>query len=183
MSINSEGPGRITLAEDDAPPARIKVLGIGGAAVTAWDIAKWPVVLVVVMAMFAILYWAAPNARQGGFRWVSPGGTVAVVVWLVTSAGFALYVANFGSYNKTYGTLATIIVFLVWLYLTNTAVLLGAELNAELERGRALEAGHPANAAHHAISAAAARIAANASCSVAGSSVAGMIALSRTVQQ
>src|SRR5436305_4167710 len=123
-----------------------KLIGVGGVAVTVWNIAKWPVLAFLVSLVFAILYWAAPNARQGGFRWVSPGGVVAVVIWLATSAGFALYVANFGSYNETYGTLATIIVFLVWLYLTNTAVLLGAELNAELERGRALEAGHPADA-------------------------------------
>jgi membrane protein len=123
-----------------------KLLGVGGVAVTVWNIAKWPVLALVISLVFAILYWAAPNARQGGFRWVSPGGLTAVVIWLVGSAGFALYVANFGSYNKTYGTLATIIIFLVWLYLTNTAVLLGAELNAELERGRALEAGHPAQA-------------------------------------
>ncbi len=123
-----------------------KLLGVGGAAVTAWNIAKWPVLVLIVSLVFAILYWASPNARQGGFRWVSPGGVVAVVIWLVGSAGFGLYVANFSSYNKTYGALATIIIFLVWLYLTNTAVLLGAELNAELERGRALEAGHPAEA-------------------------------------
>jgi membrane protein len=123
-----------------------KLLGVGGVAVTVWNIAKWPVLALIISLVFAILYWAAPNARQGGFRWVSPGGLLAVVIWLLGSAGFALYVANFGSYNKTYGTLATIIIFLVWLYLTNTAVLLGAELNAELERGRALEAGHPPEA-------------------------------------
>src|SRR5256885_812449 len=123
-----------------------KLIGVGGVAVTVWNIAKWPVLALIVSLVFAILYWAAPNARQGGFRWVSPGGVVAVVIWLVTSAGFALYVANFSSYNKTYGALATIIIFLVWLYLTNTAVLLGAELNAELERGRAFEAGQPARA-------------------------------------
>jgi membrane protein len=123
-----------------------KLIGVGGVAVTVWNVAKWPVLALLISLVFAILYWAAPNARQGGFRWISPGGVLAVVIWLLTSAGFALYVTNFGSYNKTYGALATIIVFLVWLYLTNTAVLLGAELNAELERGRALEAGHPADA-------------------------------------
>jgi len=123
-----------------------KLLGVGGVAVTVWNIAKWPVLALLVSLVFAILYWAAPNARQGGFRWVSPGGLTAVVIWLVGSAGFALYVANFGSYNKTYGAVAAIIIFLVWLYLTNTAVLLGAELNAELERGRALTAGHPPQA-------------------------------------
>src|SRR2546421_11997115 len=123
-----------------------KLIGLGGGAVTLWNYAKWPVLALLVSLVFAILYWAAPNARQGGFRWVSPGGLLAVVIWLVTSAGFALYVAHFGSYNKTYGSIAAIIIFLVWLYLTNTAILFGAELNAELERGRALEAGHPATA-------------------------------------
>jgi membrane protein len=123
-----------------------RLLGVGGVAVRVWSIAKWPVLALIISFVFAILYWAAPNARPGGFRWISPGGLLAVVVWLLGSAAFAVYVANFGSYNKTYGTLATVIIFLIWLYLTNTAVLLGAELNAELERGRALVAGHPAAA-------------------------------------
>ncbi len=120
-----------------------RVLGIGKSAVTVWDIAKWPVLLLIVSLMFAILYWASPNVKQPGFRWLSPGGLLAVVVWVLASAAFALYVANFASYNKTYGTLGGVIVFLVWLWLSNIAVLLGAELNAELERGRQIEAGHP----------------------------------------
>jgi membrane protein len=118
-------------------------IGLGDTAVTVWNIAKWPVLLVVVMLMLAILYWPAPNAKQAGFRWVSPGAVLAVVVWIVASAAFAFYVANFGSYNKTYGALAGVIVFLVWMWITNLAVLLGAELNAETERGRELEAGVP----------------------------------------
>ena len=122
-----------------------RLLGIGSAAVTAWNIAKWPVLLLLVSFLFALLYWASPNAKQG-FRWVSPGGILAVVVWVLASAAFALYVANFGSYNKTYGSLASVIIFLVWLWLSNTAILLGAELNAELERGRAIAAGHPPDA-------------------------------------
>jgi YihY family inner membrane protein len=122
-----------------------RVLGIGSAAVTAWDVLKWPVLLLVVSFMFALLYWASPNARQG-FRWITPGGVLAVVVWVLASLAFALYVANFGAYNKTYGSLASVIVFLVWLWLSNTAILLGAELNAELERGRAIAGGHPADA-------------------------------------
>jgi YihY family inner membrane protein len=122
-----------------------RLLGIGPAAVTAWDIAKWPVLLVVVSFLFALLYWASPNARQG-FRWVTPGGILAVVVWVAASVAFALYVANFSSYNKTYGSLAGVIIFLVWLWLSNLAILLGAELNAELERSRAIAAGHPADA-------------------------------------
>jgi membrane protein len=118
-----------------------KQIGLGGAAITAWDIAKWPVLLAVVMLIFAVLYYASPNVRQPSFRWVTPGGVLAVVLWIVASAAFAFYVANFGSYNKTYGSLAGVIVFLVWLWISNIAVLLGAEFNAELERGRELEAG------------------------------------------
>src|SRR5437660_6494698 len=121
-----------------------RVIGVGGTAVTVWDIAKWPVLVIVVALMFSILYWAAPNVRHPGFRWLTPGGLFAVLVWIVASAAFAAYVANFGSYNKTYGTLGGVVAFLVWLWISNLAVLLGAELNAELERGRELEAGQPA---------------------------------------
>jgi membrane protein len=120
------------------------VLGLGDTAVSVWDIAKWPVLLLVVSFMFALLYWAAPNVKQAGFRWLSPGGILAVIGWIIASGAFAFYVSNFGSYNKTYGALGGVIVFLVWLWLSNVMVLLGAELNAELERGRAIEAGmHP----------------------------------------
>jgi membrane protein len=119
------------------------LIGLGSAAVTIWDIAKWPVLLLVVSFMFAILYWASPNVKQPGFRWLSPGGLFAVVLWVIASALFAFYVANFSSYNKTYGALAGVIIFLVWLWISNIAVLLGAELNAELERGRRIEIGHP----------------------------------------
>jgi membrane protein len=118
-----------------------KLLGVGNSAVTVWDIAKWPVLLLVVSFMFSILYWAAPNVKHPGFRWLSPGGVFAVVVWVAASALFALYVANFSSYNKTYGALAGIVIFLVWLWISNIAVLLGAEFNAEVERGRQIEAG------------------------------------------
>ncbi|NUT19868.1 MAG: YihY/virulence factor BrkB family protein [Hamadaea sp.] len=122
-----------------------EVLGLGSATVTAWNIAKWPVLVVLVALMFAILYWASPNARQGGFRWISPGGFLAVVLWIGASVLFGLYAANFGSYNKTYGTLGGVVIFLVWLWLSNLAILVGAELDAELERGRAIAAGHPAD--------------------------------------
>jgi membrane protein len=118
-----------------------KLLGIGSSAVSVWDIAKWPVLVVIVTLMFSILYWSAPNVRMTGFRWLTPGGLVAVVLWIAASAAFAAYVANFSSYNKTYGSLGGIIAFLVWLWISNVAVLFGAELNAELERGRQLEAG------------------------------------------
>jgi len=117
------------------------VIGLGSTAVTVWNIAKWPVLLLVVSFMFALLYWAAPNVKQPGFRWVSPGGILAVVGWLIASGAFAFYVGNFGSYNKTYGALGGVVVFLVWLWISNIVILLGAEFNAELERGRAIEGG------------------------------------------
>jgi membrane protein len=117
------------------------VLGVSDTAVTVWNIAKWPVLLLVVSMMFALLYWAAPNVKQAGFRWVSPGGLLAVAGWLIASGAFALYVSNFSSYNKTYGALGGVIVFLVWLWISNIVILLGAEFNAELERQRAIEGG------------------------------------------
>ncbi len=118
-----------------------KVFGIGSTAVTVWDVVKWPVIVVVVMLMFAILYWAAPNVKQPKFIWVSAGSVVGVLLWLIASAIFALYVGNFSSYNKTYGALGGVIVFLVWLWVSNIAILLGAEFNAEIERGRQMQAG------------------------------------------
>ena len=117
------------------------LVGIGSTAVTVWNIAKWPVLLVVVSFMFALLYWAAPNVKHPGFRWISPGGLLAVVGWLIASGAFALFVSNFGSYNKTYGALGGVVVFLVWLWISNIMILLGAEFNAELERERAIENG------------------------------------------
>jgi membrane protein len=120
------------------------VIGLGDTAVTAWDIAKWPVLVLLVSLVFSILYWAAPNVKQPGFRWLTPGGVLAVILWIVASAAFALYVASFASYNKTYGSLGGVIVFLIWLWISNIAVLLGAELNAEVERARELEGGVPA---------------------------------------
>jgi membrane protein len=121
-----------------------QALGIGSAAVTAWDIAKWPVLLILVSLILAVLYWASPNARKG-FRWLSPGSGIAVIVWLLASSLFTVYVANFGHYNKVYGSIAAVIVLLVWLWISNVAVLLGAEFNAELERGRAMASGTPAD--------------------------------------
>ncbi|MEV0357932.1 YihY/virulence factor BrkB family protein [Nocardia sp. NPDC050697] len=118
-------------------------LGIGSAAVTAWDILKWPVLAILMSLAIALLYWAAPNAKQPGFTWITPGSVLAVLVWIVASAGFTLYVANFGSYNKVYGSLAGAVIFLVWLWITNIAVLLGAEFNAEIARGRRIEQGLP----------------------------------------
>jgi membrane protein len=116
-------------------------VGIGDSVVTVWDIAKWPVLIVVVLAMFAVLYYLSPNVKLPGIRWITPGSVLALVLWIVASALFAFYVANFGSYDKTYGTLGGVVSFLVWVWIGNIAVLLGVELNAELERGRQIEAG------------------------------------------
>jgi membrane protein len=118
-------------------------LGIGSTAVSIWNIAKWPVLIAVVVVMFAVLYHAAPNVKLVGFGWVTPGALFALVVWIVASAAFAFYVANFSSYDKTYGTLGGVVCVLVWLWITNIALLLGMELNAERERSRELAAGVP----------------------------------------
>jgi membrane protein len=117
--------------------------GIGHAAVLIWDIAKWPVLVVIVSVMLSLLYKASPNVRQPAFRWISAGGVVAVVIWMITSGLFAVYVSFSGSYNKTYGSLATVIIFLVWLWISNIAILLGAEFNAEAQRERAIRDGLP----------------------------------------
>jgi membrane protein len=114
-------------------------VGLGGTAVTVWNIAKWPVLFAVVVFMITLLYYASPNAKLGGLKSIVPGSALAIVIWLVASAAFAFYVANFGSYNKTYGALGGVIIFLVWLWITNVAILLGAELNAERERTRQLK--------------------------------------------
>jgi membrane protein len=120
-----------------------QLVGAGDTGLMLWNVLKWPVLLLLVSVLFAVLFWASPNARQGGVKWVSPGGILAVLIWLVVSGLFAVYVAYFSSYNKTYGSLAGVVVFLVWLWLTNIAILLGAEVNAELDRGRAIAAGVP----------------------------------------
>jgi len=117
------------------------IIGLGSAAVTAWDIAKWPVLILVVAFMIALLYYATPNVKHPKFQWVSPGSLLAVVVWILASALFAFYVANFSSYSKTYGALGGVIVFLTWLWITNNVILLGAEVNAEIERDRQIQGG------------------------------------------
>jgi membrane protein len=121
------------------------LLGIGETGVRVWDVAKWPVLVLIAALIFGLLYYASPNVRHGAFRSILPGGITAVLLWLAASVLFALYVANFGSYNKTYGSLGAIIVFLIWLWITNLAILLGAELNAEIARGRAIAEGKPAD--------------------------------------
>ena len=116
-------------------------LGVGEGAVTAFNIVKWPVILAVVIVVVALLYYATPNVRQPKFHWISVGAAIGIGVWLLASAAFGFYVSNFGSYNKTYGSLAGVIIFLLWLWLTNLALLFGAEVDSELERARELEAG------------------------------------------
>lgn len=119
------------------------VIGAGSVLVTVWEIAKWPVLLVLVSLLLAVFFWAAPNAKQGGIKWVSPGGLIATITWVVLSALFALYVTYFSSYNRTYGSLAGIVVFLLWLWLSNVSLLLGLEVNAEVARQRAVSGGLP----------------------------------------
>jgi membrane protein len=119
------------------------LIGLGSTFVTAWGIVKWPVLLLVVSLMISLLYWAGPNVKQPGFPWITPGGALAVLLWIAVSALFALYVASFASYNKVYGSLGGVIVFLIWLWLTNIVILLGAEFNSEMERSRQIKAGHP----------------------------------------
>jgi membrane protein len=118
-------------------------LGISSTATTIWGIAKWPVLAGIFVLTIDILYYASPNVKLRGFRWVTPGAIVALVVWVVASAAFALYVANFGSYDKTYGTLAGVVVLLVWLWITNVAILLGHQLNSERERSLEIREGRP----------------------------------------
>jgi membrane protein len=116
-------------------------IGLSDTAVTVWDLAKWPVLAAMFLLMIAILYYASPNAKLRGFRWVTPGSVFALVAWVIVSAAFALYVANFGSYDKTYGTLGGLVVLLIWFWITNLAILFGHQLNAERERSQEIEEG------------------------------------------
>jgi membrane protein len=118
-------------------------LGIGSTAVDVWNVAKWPVMATIFVLMIDLLYYASPNAKLRGFRWVTPGAVVALVVWALASAAFAFYVANFGSYDKTYGTLAGLVALLVWFWISNLAILFGHQLNAERERALEIAEGDP----------------------------------------
>ncbi|WP_203907496.1 YihY/virulence factor BrkB family protein [Rhizocola hellebori] len=120
-----------------------QLMGIAPERIRAFDIAKWPLLALAFGLLVALLYWAAPNARQGGFRWITPGSLLATLVWVAASGGFAYYVSHFDSYNQTYGTLGGVVIFLVWMWLTNVAVLIGAEFDAELARERAIASGLP----------------------------------------
>ena len=117
------------------------IIGLGGTAVDVWHLAKWPFLILVAMLLLAVLYWASPNVRHPGWRWITPGSVVAVALWIAASLGFTVYVASFPSYDATYGSIGGVLVFLLWLWLTNIAILIGAQLNAELARTRAIEAG------------------------------------------
>jgi membrane protein len=133
----------IVILSGDLATAVGRGLGLEAATVTLWTILKWPMLVVLVSLMFGLLYRVAPNARQGGLRWITPGGLFAVVLWMLVSVLFGVYASHFASYDATYGTLGGVVVFLVWLWLSNLALLLGAEFDSELERQRAVAAGHP----------------------------------------
>jgi membrane protein len=120
-------------------------IGLGNTAVTVWGIVKWPAMALIVLFMLAVLYYTAPNVKLPKFRWITPGSILAVVVWAAATVGFAFYLKFFNSYNKTYGSLGGVVIFLFWLWLSNVAILLGAEFNSEIERGRELRAGEPAH--------------------------------------
>jgi membrane protein len=117
------------------------VLGLGGVFLTVWNIAKWPVIILLVVVVIAILYYATPNVKQPKIRWMSIGSFIALLAFVLASLGFAFYVANFGNYNKTYGAIGGVIVMLLWLWILNMSLLFGAEFDAEMERGRQLQAG------------------------------------------
>jgi len=117
-------------------------LGIGSTVQAAWNVVKWPVMVLLVLLVLGMLYHLAPNVRPRGREWISPGAVTALLIWMLASAAFTLYVGNFGSYDKTYGTLGGVVSLLVWMWITNLAVLFGAELNSEIERHRELAEGH-----------------------------------------
>ena len=118
-------------------------LGVGDTAVSVWNVAKWPALLLIAAVVIAVLYYTSPNVKLRGFKWITPGSVFAIVVWIVASAAFALYVSKFGSYDKTYGTLGGLVVLLVWMWISNLAILMGAEINAEIERDKQIAAGTP----------------------------------------
>ncbi len=122
-----------------------QLIGVGGALQWLWAIAKWPVLIILVALLFSLLYGVTPNVKYGRFRLLTAGGVVAVVIWLVASGLFGVYVSFSGSYNKTYGSLATVIVFLVWLWISNIAILIGLEFDSEVARERMIRAGAPSD--------------------------------------
>jgi membrane protein len=126
------------IASDVAEP-----IGVSDTAVTIWNYAKWALIALLFVLMISVIYYGSPNVKQRGFKWITPGSLVALVVWLLASAGFALYVSQFGSYNKVYGSLAGVVIVLIWLWLTNLAILFGHELNAEREREQQFDDGIP----------------------------------------
>jgi membrane protein len=118
-------------------------IGVSGTAVSIWNIAKWFAIAALFLLMIALIYYASPNVKQRGFTWITPGGLVALVVWLLASGAFGLYVSQFGSYNKTYGSMAGVVILLIWMWITNLAILFGHELNAERERDVQFKQGMP----------------------------------------
>ncbi|MFF9428263.1 YihY/virulence factor BrkB family protein [Streptomyces sp. NPDC014746] len=143
LMVMAAASGLVLVLSGDVARRVGELLGVGDTALTVWSVAKWPMLLLLAVAMIALLYWASPNAKGRGWRWVTPGSALALLVWAAASAGFAVYVAQFASYNRVYGTMAGVVVFLVWLWISNLAVLLGLEFDAELLRCRAVAGGMP----------------------------------------
>lgn len=142
MAMAAAGALMLVLSGDVARRAG-ETLGVGDTALAVWSVAKWPALLLLAVVMIALLYWASPNAKGRGWRWITPGSVLALLIWTAASAGFAVYVSEFASYNRIYGTMAGVVVFLVWLWISNLAVLLGLEFDAELLRRRAVAGGMP----------------------------------------
>ncbi|MFJ6581254.1 YihY/virulence factor BrkB family protein [Streptomyces sp. NPDC091368] len=143
LMVMAAASGLVLVLSGDVARRVGELLDVGDTALTVWSVAKWPMLLLLAVAMIALLYWASPNAKGRGWRWVTPGSALALLVWAAASAGFAVYVAQFASYNRVYGTMAGVVVFLVWLWISNLAVLLGLEFDAELLRCRAVAGGMP----------------------------------------
>ncbi|WIB78007.1 YihY/virulence factor BrkB family protein [Curtobacterium sp. MCPF17_002] len=133
--------GLLTLVSGPLARSFGDVIGLGDVAVTVLTIVQWPILLVIAVVVIAVLYYWSPNVRQPSFRWVSGGSILALLIWIIASVGFGFYVGNFSNYNATYGSLGGVIVFLLWIWITNNALLFGAEFDAEIERGRQLQAG------------------------------------------
>jgi membrane protein len=133
----------LTFVGGDLADDAFGALGLGSTAASLWTVLRWPGALAVAILAFSLVYYVTPDVKQRAFHWVTPGAVVGVTIWLLASAGFSFYLARFPGVNATYGSFAAAIILLVWLWITNIALLFGAELNAEVEREKQLSEGVP----------------------------------------